>query len=158
MVKFWRYKVCFIMATETRFPVRYAETDQMGVVHHSVYPVWFECGRTEHIKSYGFPYHELEKSGIMLPLVRLGVEYKRPVQYGDIVIIRTYITEATKVRLLISYDVYVDGDPQLRARGFTEHAWTSSDLKPVNLSKYRPDVYERLIPMFNEATGEKTER
>ena len=53
----------------------------------------------------------------MLPLVRLGVEYKRPVQYGDIVIIRTYITEATKVRLLISYDVYVDGDPQLRARG-----------------------------------------
>ncbi|HOK42630.1 MAG TPA: thioesterase family protein [Thermoclostridium caenicola] len=143
------------MATETRFPVRYAETDQMGIVHHSVYPVWFECGRTEHIKSYGLPYDELERLGIMLPLIRLEAEYKKPVHYGETVVVRTSIAEATKVRLLIAYEVYVDGDPQLRARGCTEHVWTSSDLKPVNLAKYRPDIYERLIRMFNEATGER---
>lgn len=141
------------MATETRFPVRYAETDQMGIVHHSVYPVWFECGRTEHIKSFGMPYDELERSGIMLPLIRLGVEYKIPVHYGDIVVIRTSVSEATRTRLIISYAVYVEGDPRLRAKGYTEHAWTSSDLKPVNLSKYRPDIHERLMPMFKEATG-----
>jgi len=141
------------MATETRFPVRYAETDQMGIVHHSVYPVWFECGRTEHIKSYGLPYDELEKMGVMLPLIRLEVEYKKPVHYGDIVIVRTSIAEATKVRLVIAYEVYVEGDSHLRAKGYTEHAWTSTDLKPVNLSKFRPDIYERLTPMFNEATG-----
>lgn len=142
------------MATETRFPVRYAETDQMGIVHHSVYPVWFECGRTEHIKSYGLPYHELEKAGIMLPLIRLEVEYKRPVLYGDTVIVRTKVSQATKVRLLVSYEVFVEGDPNIRARGLTEHVWTSADLKPVNIAKFRPDIYERLKPMLNEATGD----
>jgi len=142
------------MATETRFPVRYAETDQMGVVHHSVYPVWFECGRTEHIKSYGLPYHELEKAGIMLPLIRLGVEYKKPVYYGETVVVRTRVSVAARTRLVVSYEVYAEGDPQLRAKGFTEHAWTNSDLKPVNLSKYKPDIYERLKPMFDEATGD----
>ena len=64
------------MISETRFPVRYAETDQMGIVHHSVYPVWFECGRTDFIKEYGIAYDELERLGLMLPLVRLLCEYK----------------------------------------------------------------------------------
>ena len=145
------------MATESWFPLWYAETDLMGIVHHSVYPVWFECGRTEHIKAFGLPYHELEKAGIMLPLIRMGVEYKKPVHYGDMVVIRTSVSEATRVRLVVSYEVYAEGDPQLCARGFTEHAWTSSDLKPVNLSKYNPDIYERLKPMFCEATGVKPE-
>lgn len=143
------------MAIETKFPVRYAETDQMGIAHHSVYPVWFECGRTEFIKSYGVPYNELERMGVMLPLIRLSVEYKNPVRYGENVIIRTSLAEAAGIRLLISYHVYSEGNERLCARGFTEHVWTSSDLKPVNLLKFKPDVYSKLIPMFNEATGEK---
>lgn len=142
------------MATLTRFPVRYAETDQMGIVHHSVYPVWFECGRTDYIKSLGLPYHELEKSGVMLPLIRLEAEYIKPVRYGETVVVRTGVSKATKVRLVIFYEVYAEEDPQLRARGITEHVWTSADLKPVNIAKYRPDIYERLKSMFNESTGD----
>lgn len=143
------------MAVETRFPVRYAETDQMGIVHHSVYPVWFECGRTEFIKSFGVSYNDLEKSGVMLPLIRIMVEYKNPVRYGETAVIRTSLARATGIRLLISYNVYTDGNERLCAKGFTEHVWTSGDLKPVNLSKYKPDIFSKLIPMFNDATGEE---
>lgn len=143
------------MEIETRIPVRYAETDQMGVVHHSVYPVWFECGRSDYIKAFGIPYDELERLGLMLPLIRLSLEYRNPIRYGDTVIVKTSLAQSSGVRMTISYRVFVEGCDKLCARGFTEHVWTSSELKPVNLSKFRPDVYSRLIPMFNEATGDR---
>ena len=142
------------MPIETKFPVRYAETDQMGIVHHSVYPIWFECGRTELMKSHGLPYDELEKMGVMLPLLKVSVTFKYPLRYGETVIIKTSLAESSKVRLLVAYHVYSEGNDRLCALGFTEHAWTTSDLKPVNLLKYKPEVYEKLIPMFKETTGE----
>ncbi len=143
------------MIVETRFPVRYAETDQMGIVHHSVYPIWFECGRTDFTKYYGIPYYELERLGLMLPLVRLGCEYKTPIRYGENVLLKTRLLEGTKVRLIVGYEVYVEERNALCAKGFTEHAWTGKHLKPVNIAKYKPELYERLLPMYNVATGEK---
>ncbi len=143
------------MIIETRFPVRYAETDQMGVVHHSVYPIWFECGRTDFIKHYGIAYDELERLGLMLPLIRLGCEYKAPIRYGENVIVKTRLLEGTKVRLIIGYEVFCEESNALCVKGFTEHAWTGTHLKPVNLAKYKPEIFERLLPMYNDATGEK---
>ncbi len=145
------------MAVDTKFPVRYAETDQMGVVHHSVYPVWFECGRTEFIKHYGIPYDELERQGLMLPLIKLSVSYKYPLRYGQTVVVRTSLAQATKIRLLIAYHVYIEGSDRLCALGFTEHAWTDTSLRPVNIAKYKPDIFDILKPMYLEATGDKPE-
>lgn len=143
------------MSVDTSFPVRYAETDQMGIVHHSVYPVWFECGRTEFIRHYGIPYDELERLGLMLPLIGLSVTYKYPLRYGDTVVIRSSLAEANKIRLKIAYHVYREGSDKLCAVGYTEHAWTDHALKPVNIAKYKPDIFVKLRPMYDEATGEK---
>jgi len=142
------------MITETRFPVRYAETDQMGIVHHSVYPIWFECGRTDFIKHYGIAYNELEELGLMLPLIRLTCEYKNPVKYGDSVLVKTRLIKATKVRLVLGYEVYAENKNLFCVNGTTEHAWTATYLKPVNISKYRPEIFKKLMPMYNTFTGE----
>lgn len=142
------------MVVETSFPVRYAETDQMGIVHHSVYAVWFECGRTEFIKYYGIAYDQLEKYGLMLPLSRLSCEFKQPLYYGETVLVKTRLIKGTKARLVIGYDVYSLERNVLCAKGITEHAWTGTNLKPVNISKYKPELYEKLLPMINDSTGE----
>ncbi|NLU51388.1 MAG: acyl-CoA thioesterase [Clostridiaceae bacterium] len=139
------------MTIQTRFPVRYAETDQMGIVHHSVYPVWFECGRTEFIKHFGISYDELEKKGLMLPLLSLSCEYKTPIRYGETVLVETKLLKGTKTRLVIGYEVYAEERSVLCCKGFTEHAWTDSGLKPVNIAKYKPELYEKLMPMYNSA-------
>jgi acyl-CoA thioester hydrolase len=129
----------------------------MGIVHHSVYPVWFECGRTDFIRKFGIPYDQLEKYGLMLPLVRLSCEYKAPVHYGETALVKTKLIKATKVRLIIGYEVYAEERNVLCTRGTTEHAWTGTDLRPVNIAKYRPDLYEKLLPMYNISTGDNGE-
>lgn len=142
------------MTVETRFPVRYAETDQMGIVHHSVYPIWFECGRTDFIKFFGISYDELERKGLMLPLIRLSCEYKIPLKYGETVLVKTRLLKATRVRLIIGYEIYSEEQNVQCAIGTTEHAWTGTDLKPVNIAKYNPEIYKKLLPMYNSIIGE----
>ena len=83
------------MISETIIKVRYQETDQMGVAHHSVYPVWFEEARTNFIKEIGVSYSEIEKMGIMLPLSKLNCKYIKPALYEDILTIQTKIRNRT---------------------------------------------------------------
>ena len=110
MVKFWRYKVCLIMATETRFPY-----DMLKQIRWecspSAHPCWFEWEEPNISNHMDCPTMNLRNRVSCFPLS--GWEWRVLPVHGDMVIIRTYITEATKVRLIVSYDVYVDGDPQL---------------------------------------------
>ena len=78
-----------MMRSQTHIIARYAETDQMGIIHHSVYPVWYEAARTEYIKMAGITYTQLEQQGVMLPLTELTCRYLRPVHYEDEVVIET---------------------------------------------------------------------
>ncbi|MEG0230260.1 MAG: thioesterase family protein, partial [Oscillospiraceae bacterium] len=68
---------------KTKIVARYAETDQMGVVHHSVYPIWYEVARTEFIKHIGISYSQMEKMGVMTPLAHLQCDYKNATKYED---------------------------------------------------------------------------
>ena len=82
---------------------RYCECDPMGVVHHSVYPVWFEMGRTELLRSTGISYRELEESGVLLAVVRLEVRYKRPARYDDMLQLETRIATVGRVKIEHEY-------------------------------------------------------
>lgn len=139
---------------ETTFPVRYAETDQMGIVHHSVYPVWFECGRTEYVRHFGVSYAEAEALGAWLPLLRLTATYKIPARYGESVVVRTRLITATKARLTFGYVVTESETGRMCAEGTTEHAWTDPQMKPVNLAKYCPELFARMAGMYAEVHGE----
>ncbi len=85
--------------------VRYCECDPMGVVHHTVYPVWFEMGRTELLRSTGRTYRELEAQGILLAVVKLEVRYRAPARYDDLLELRTTLRSAGHVKIEHDYEL-----------------------------------------------------
>lgn len=137
--------------SETKLIVRYAETDQMGIVHHSNYPVWFEAGRTDFIKKIGLPYSKFEEMGIMLPLIELNCAYEGFSKYEDEIIVRTAIKEFTKTRLSFLYEVFRNNNPVRITKGETAHVWTDRQLKPVNIKKAKPEIYDLIISIINNS-------
>lgn len=131
-----------MFTSETTLTVRYAETDRMGVVHHSNYPVWFEAGRTDFIRKMGMPYSVIEEKGAMLPLLELKCSFRGFARYEDIVVVRTNIKEYTGTRLVFHYEVIRAEDQKLLTEGETLHCWTNRDLKPVNIKKFMPGIFE----------------
>jgi acyl-CoA thioester hydrolase len=89
------------MPFETTTRVRYAETDQMGVVYHSNYIIYFEIGRTEAMRSLGSAYVELERRGLVLAITEVGAKYHSPARYDDVLTIRTWLRELSKARLRV---------------------------------------------------------
>lgn len=102
--------------------VRYADTDQMGIVYHGRYFEWFEAARTELIREKGMAYRAMEESGVSLPVVEVGCRYRRSVAYDEWIGIETRLSEVTRSRLRLEYRV-VGEDGTLRAEGFTEHCF-----------------------------------
>ena len=91
----------------SRIEVRYAETDQMGVVHHSKYAVWFEQARTDFFKSLGASYAEIEKEGFVSPVLELKVRYRSPARYGDFVDIETTLERVGALHFRFHYKLSV---------------------------------------------------
>ncbi len=105
------------------FPVplraRYAETDQMGVVHHSVYPVWFEVARTALSHAVGLPYVEWENRGVLLMVSELSCRFRRPARYDDDITVWVRVAEVGSRRVVFEYRV--EGRGTLLAEGSTRH-------------------------------------
>ena len=95
---------------EIEVRARYPECDPMNVVHHTVYPVWFEMGRTEMLRARGGNYRDLEAAGVFLAVVRLEVRYSKPVRYDDLVRVHTELLIAGPVKIEHSYRVYLGDD------------------------------------------------
>jgi acyl-CoA thioester hydrolase len=112
----------------SHFRVRYAETDNMGVAYHANYLVWYEVGRTDLIRQLGFPYKEMERRGVFLPVIDVQCSYLKPVHYDDELELHSSLEERSGVRLRISYRLY--RDRMLMATGQTIHAFTDRDGKP----------------------------
>lgn len=139
-----------MFVSETKLTVRYAETDQMGIVHHSNYPIWFEAARTDFIKSMGMPYSKIEESGFMIPLIELKCNYKGSSRYEDEILIKTSVKNATYTRLIFYYEVYKNGEPGIITTGETVHVWTNKHLKPVNIRKAAPHIFELIQKALEE--------
>ena len=125
--------------------VRYAETDKMGIVHHSIYPVWYEVSRTDFVKELGLQYSEMEKQGVMTPLVEMHSKFIMPADYEDELIVKTKIGKLSPVRIIFEYEVYKD--EVLINTGSTMHAITNTELKPINLKKVNEEMYNKLLKM-----------
>jgi acyl-CoA thioester hydrolase len=101
--------------------VRYQETDQMGIAHHSVYFIWFEAARTELIRERGLSYKECEERGWLLPLVESGCRYLRPARYDDQLSIETQLLPEDGAIFHFIYKVRESASGGLLADGFTKH-------------------------------------
>ena len=125
----------------TRLRVRYAETDQMGVVYYANYLVWFEVARTDWLRSLGWTYREMEESGILLPVIEAECEYRAPARYDDEMEIRTTGHLLSLVRVSFSYEVRLGPQGQLAAVGRTTHAATGRDGRPSRLPERIQEVF-----------------
>lgn len=85
--------------------VRYCECDPMGVAHHSVFPVWFEMGRTELLRASGRSYRDFEEAGVFLAVVSLSVTYRRPARYDDLLSLETRLDDIGHVKIEHSYEL-----------------------------------------------------
>jgi acyl-CoA thioester hydrolase len=107
---------------EARLRVRYAETDNMGVVYHSNYAIWFEVGRVELLRQLGLEYRAMEKEDhCHIPVVDLRVRYKAPALYDDEIVVRTRLANARSSLLHFAYEVFREADQALLATGETMH-------------------------------------
>jgi acyl-CoA thioester hydrolase len=93
--------------------VRYAETDQMGVVYHGNYAQYFEMGRVEWLRNLGISYKWMEENGIMLPVVSLTMNYKKPARYDDELRVKTILKSQTSVKIEFDYEIYNQQDELL---------------------------------------------
>lgn len=120
------------MTRQTRVRVRYADTDQMGVVYYANYMVWFEVARTEWLREAGWTYRDMEEQGIALPVIEAHCEYRQPARYDDEIELRTTGALITPVRIRFDYEVSRDGTAPL-ASGHTVHAAIGRDGRPCRL-------------------------
>lgn len=134
--------------------VHYQDTDQMGVAHHSNYVGWFEIGRTEMMRDAGFAYSEMERLGLLLPVVDMHLKYHQPARYDERMAIFTRVTKFSAVRLEFEYEVRRIEDKQddeivlpygeLLTSGSTLHMWLNSEWKPARIDKAAPEVFAML--------------
>jgi acyl-CoA thioester hydrolase len=115
----------------TSVRVRYAETDQMGVVYHANYYVWMEVARVELCDSLGFRYRDMEKDGVMMAVVESTCRYVGAARFDDTVVIESRVAEANSRSVLFTYDLSVDGRPI--ASGTTRHLYLNSEFRPIRL-------------------------
>ena len=128
-----------MVINRTEIEVRYQETDQMGVVYHANYLVWFEIGRTKYIEQLGFKYTEMEEKDVVSPVIDAQISYKKPIKYGDQVFVETWLEDYDGIRTTYGYRV-LNGTGELAVQGETKHVVVKKDsFKPVLLRKVHPE-------------------
>jgi acyl-CoA thioester hydrolase len=121
----------------TQVRVRYAETDQMGVVYHANYVVWMEVGRVEAMRAAGLNYAEMEKEGVRVAVLGVEVDYRVAAKYDDLVDVTARVVEVQSRKMRIKYEMKRSMDGVVLATGATRHLFISHELKPVRC----PDKY-----------------
>ena len=132
-----------MLKSELFLDVRYYETDQMGIVHHSNYIRYFECGRTAMLKELGLPLEKIEESGVMLPVVSVECRYKVPAKLGDTLRVVSIIDEIPRAKLVIRNEIY-NPEGHLVCEGSVTLGFINSETRrPIRCP-------ESLTALFNE--------
>lgn len=142
------------MPSYSDITVRYAETDCMGVVHHSVYPIWFEVARTDYIKAVGMSYSDMEKSGIMLPVTGITCRYHLPARYEDELRIEARVSRFTQARIEFSYTVTNKASGELLCEGTSAHGFVdATTFRPLSFRKAMPEMYAKMEQEYLKDTA-----
>jgi len=111
------------MLVESRTRVRYKDTDQMGIAHHSNYIVWFEIGRTDLCRATGITYADIEARGFLLVVTDIACRYRTPYRYDDEVLVRTSVASSASRIMKFAYELYDAKGETIHALGSTSHMW-----------------------------------
>lgn len=130
---------------ETSVRVRYAETDQMGVVYHANYLVWFEVGRVEFIRQLGLDYAAMERSGALIAVVEASARYKLPARYDDELLIRTTLAHFRASIVRFRYQIVRAADQVILCEGETTHIVVGRDMKRAQMPELYANRFRELL-------------
>lgn len=133
------------MRSELELAVRYYETDQMGIVHHSNYIRYFECGRSDMMVKAGLPIEKIEEAGVMLPIVSVECRYKRPARMGDIIKIVSSVSKVPTAKLLVDTQIYNQSGDLLVEGSVTLGFIDAVSRRPVRCPKELVKIIEERI-------------
>lgn len=122
-----------------RHNVKYYETDQMAIVHHSNYIRWFEEARVDWMEQVGISYGEMEGRGIIIPVLSVSAQYRAMTRFGENVIITPRLLRYNGVRMEVGYQVREAETGALRCTGSSAHCFLNRDYRPINLKRAAPD-------------------
>ena len=128
------------MTTHTMLRVRFAETDQMGIAHHSAYVAWFEVGRVEWLRDQGLSYRVMEEEGVSLAVSALEIDYRAAVRFDDEIRVETELLEGRSRRFAFAYRIFVPASGVVAARGKTIHTPVDADGRAIRLPPKWLDV------------------
>jgi acyl-CoA thioester hydrolase len=134
-----------------RFRVRYGETDQMGYVHHSVYLLYFEEGRTGLMRELGCSYAEMERKGHILPVVETNLRFRSPARFDEELVTESRVTEVTGVRVRFDYRVLHASDGSPVAEGWTVLASCNAEGRPKRMPRELEEVLRAAMDAVAEA-------
>lgn len=132
----------------SRIPVRYAETDRMGVVHHAVYPVYFEVGRTDFFDAHFIHYAEMERQGLFAVIIEYECRLRDRATYGDVMLLETRGEWMKGIRLRMGYTCRRERDGGTVAEGSSVLALVDTAGRPVH-PRHFPDLYGALVKLFD---------
>jgi acyl-CoA thioester hydrolase len=128
---------------QTRLRVRYAETDQMGVVYYANYFVWMELGRVEFCRAIGLRYRDMEQNdGVLLAVVEAGCRYLYPARYDEEVVLRTTLQLARPRMVRFGYEMFDATASRKLATGFTSHIFCNPEMRPLKLPPKYLSLFE----------------
>ncbi|WP_416825861.1 acyl-CoA thioesterase [Ectobacillus polymachus] len=128
--------------SEKQIEIRYAETDQMGVVYHANYIIWLELGRTQLIKDLGVSYIKMENDGIVSPVLDLQISYRKAMRYGEKALVKTWIETVNPLRVIYGYEIRNEQDQVCITAKTTNILVRKDSFRPVSFKKLYPDWYK----------------
>ena len=136
----------YALINDTKIRVRYAETDQMGVVYHSNYFIWFEVGRVELLRQLGFTYKEMERDDqCFIAVVDARCRFRAPARYDDEISVRTYLKNVRESLIHFAYEAVRESDGTLLAEGETTHIVTDANLNKRPLPEKYLEAFKRAV-------------
>ena len=134
--------------------VKYYETDQMAVVHHSNYIRWFEEARIDWLEQAGMPYEGMEERGIIIPVLSVAAQYKSMTRFGETVLVCPKVEVYDGLRMELSYRVVNAETGELRCTGRSGHCFLNRDYRPVSLKRKAPDYHAILLQVLDHCRQE----
>lgn len=123
--------------------VRYYETDQMAIVHHSNYIRYCEAARLNFLQEIGIDFPAFERSGFVSPVLGFTLAFKKPAVFGDTVTVTTWVKQMKGIRAFFAYEI-TNQNGELLVTGESEHTFCDRSLRPVALQKVHPEYYQKL--------------
>ncbi len=129
----------------TTYRIRYADTDQMGVVYYGNYPRFYEIGRSEMIRDFGFSYKELEDTGVYMPVASVNAKYLRPLYYDEMITIESTLKTIPQARMVFYHTIYNSENEVVHTAEVTLVFLNAETNRPVRVPEYMTRALEKML-------------